>query len=162
MKLKLAIASLLAFAVSAHATLIDLTPGGFPSADPPQVLTDWYQNTRGTLVLFDTEPGGFFDISGVGTSTFTLSWDLSGIGKFQYLLVLYTSGGVEMENFFRVPPGLERTGEASVTVNGIFTAFPSLDPALAFGKYNAPEAGTGALLLAFGLCSLLGFRIWLR
>jgi hypothetical protein len=163
-KLKLTLVSILLGCVSSvHAHLIDLTPGGFHVGNPPQVWTDWWNNTRGGLLLFDTSNSGgigsgLFTTTGIGTSTLTISWDLTDperLGKFQWLLVLYETDNGEMENFFQVSHAQQRIGEATIVVDGIFTAFPSTAPYLAYGKFDAPETGATILLLAVGMGLML-------
>jgi hypothetical protein len=154
---KLIVMLAVSLAASAQATLIDLTPGGTNWNDP--IIEDWYSNTRPHLWLFN-QIQDRFTVTGLGTSEVTLSWDLRGLGSFKYLFVISNEAsdtGVSI-NFYQVPFREWRTGEAVVTVDGVLPiAFLN-----EFGTFDAPEAGTGALLLALGIGSILGFRIWLR
>jgi hypothetical protein len=161
MKLKLTLVSILLGCVSGvHAHLIDLTPGGFNSGNPFQIFTDWFRNTRPGLLLFDTTNSGgigsgLFTTTGIGTPSLTLSWNLTGIGTFEWLLVVYTTDNGEMENFFQVSSAQLRSGQATIVVDGTFTAFPSLAPYLAYGRFDTPETGATILLLAVGMGLML-------
>jgi hypothetical protein len=144
MKLKLTLVTILLGCVSSvHAHLIDLTPGGFNWNNPPQIVTDWYQNVRPGLYLF---PDSFFTITGLGTPTVTFSWDFRGTpGIFQWLIV--DSDSAIFGNFYKVSLSQSKTGEASVTINGELP----IERIVPFGHdpFRTPETGTTILL--FGL-----------
>jgi VPDSG-CTERM motif len=137
----------LACASSAHAHMVELTPGGFNWNNQPKVVSDWYETKRQFQTLYDPS---LFNVTGLGTSTITLSWNLANVGYFQYLFVEYRQDHDNVfANFYQVTLHEWRQGQATVTVNGTFpvTFFN------AFGHRDVPDAGSTFIL--FGL-SLLG------
>jgi len=137
----------------AFGSLIDLTPGGFIwGPNQPQIVSDWYANTRPKVELFDDN---LFTVTGFGTPNIIISWDLRQLlGTFEWLFVQGTSPEGDMGNFYKITSGQRHVGEALVTINGetpviFFTAF---------GTFPAPDTGTTLGLFLIGLVSLYASR----
>lgn len=147
---KAALAALTIGCVSSlNASLIDLTPGGFNWNNPPPVVTEWYANTRPHLLLYPTT-WNFFQVTGLGTTEVTLTWNLPPKFTFEYLFVQDQNSNVD---FLQVPfsPLLHR-GTVTVTFN---TPIMYVTP---FGRYNTPDTGSAILLFGLSLLALLGLR----
>jgi hypothetical protein len=160
MKTKLIIIGLLATANSSHATLIDLTPGGFPIGNAPpiynELLTQHSQiagaNINGSSVIWSPfEPFGRneFSITSLGTGAL-LSWDLSLTDgfKFQYLL-LEGIGGID--NIYRVPGVEYVNGTGYAEIDGL----TQIQAIIFYGTNVMPETVNTGWLLFFAVVGLL-------
>jgi hypothetical protein len=156
MKLKITLVSILLGCVSSvHATLIDITPGGFNWNNAPQVVNDWYQDVRPGLFLFDDS---FFTITGLGTPTVTFSWDFRGTPAiFQWVFADNIVNGNSFGNFYQVPWSQRKVGEASITIDGELPV-TNIVP---FGRspYRIPETGTTMFLFLIGSAGLGVFSL---
>jgi hypothetical protein len=151
-------------ASTAQASLIDMTPGGFNIGENPpplfwQVLIIRHlagANIYGNEVVWSPyEPFGpsEFFINSFGTEA-TLGWDLTPTEFWvQFILV---EGAQGFDHIYRPTNMFEDTG--LVTVDEVH----QLQAIIFFGTNQVPEAGATAVLLAFGIASILGFRIWAR
>jgi hypothetical protein len=153
---------LLAFASSAEASLIDLTPGGFSPFDPPKAYLDWQQHHFGRDsfgIAFNhiNNPGDgwntqflgspFFNVTPLGVTTATLSWDLTGTRFiFNYLFVGGPDGWI---NMYRVPLDEQKIGESVVTINDLYAI--SGIGIYGFPRLHTPDTGTTLLLFALAL-----------
>jgi hypothetical protein len=150
---------------TAQASLIDMTPGGFNIAENPPPLF-WQvliirqlagANIYGNEVVWSPyEPFGpnEFFINAFGTEA-TLGWNLTSTDGFRLQFIL-VEGMQGFDHIYRPTDLFEGTG--LVTVDEVH----QLQAIVFFGTNQVPEAGATAVLLAFGIASILGFRIWAR
>jgi hypothetical protein len=159
MKLKLTLISILLGCVSSvHATIINLTPGGFNWNNPPQVVTDWYTNVRPSVWLWYPAED-FFTVTGFGTPTLTLSWNFAHPATFQWLFINSNDGP---SNFYEIRGGQQsHFGEGTFTIDGItpIDATGELIPLVPFGHppFETPDAGTTLMLFLIGIVGLMSY-----
>ena len=167
MKTKLIIVALLSTASLAHATLIDLTPGGFSLLNLPPVVVQWeqYIQQQGIFVIAHADVSGNtvtwfpgllgppnFNVDPM-TENAGLTWNLTNIsgGQFLYLIVANSNPNIELANLYQVSTDEIINGNGFVTIDGA-TTIAALN---FFGRVNLPdEANTGALF-ALALAALL-------
>jgi hypothetical protein len=161
-KLIVMLAVLLA-AGSAHATLIDVTPGGFSLLNPPPIFFTVVAlpqlagaNINGTQVVWSPfEPFGpnQFSITTDGINA-SISWDLTSTDGFflQYVLVEGVGG---IDNIYRPPNDNQRfQGDGFATIDGL----TQIQGIVFFGTNVAPESGTTILFFGLGLCAVVFAR----
>lgn len=145
----------LALVSSAHANLIDLTPGGYDILNPPQVIVDWnnyyYSLPHGERPRYLGEDA--ITVTGMFTQQATVSWDLSGTDYgLQWIYVYHFFAGYPMQgvgHFYQVSEDSWVTGSGAITLDGTTT----IEWVLPFGNRLVPDSG--ATILLFGL-SLVG------
>jgi len=159
MKLKITLISILLGCVSSvHATIINLTPGGFNWNNPPQVVTDWYANVRpGVYLWFPAED--FFTIAGLGTPEITLSWNFASPATFRWLFINSNNGP---SNFYEIRGIQSHFGEATFTIDGITPIDDPIDgliPLVPFGNppFVTPDMGTTLILFLIGIVGLISY-----
>jgi len=133
----------------AHATLIDLTPGGFSLLNLPPVVIQWEQTIgqEGIFVIAHADILGEpnFSVDPMVENA-NLTWNLTNIsgGSFLYLIVGNSNPNIERANLYQVSLDEITNGSGVVTIDGL-TTIAGLD---FFGRVDLPdEANTGALLL---------------
>jgi hypothetical protein len=154
------IIGLLATANSSHATLIDLTPGGFHEGDLSPVFVNLIlhnsqiagANIDGNSVHWSQfEPFGSneFSIIPLGPNAL-ISWDLSLTDgyMFQYLLL---EGVNDQANIYRVPGAQFIDGTAYVTVDN----FSMIQAIIFYGTNVVAETVNTGWLLFFAVVGLL-------
>jgi len=170
MKLKLILISiLLSCASSVHATLIDLTPGGFSLANgapppPPayfKLLRDWNLGVTnliaGANIIDNTVIWSPFTLFGQDNFAIdphgpiaNVSWNMANTGDYfmQYVWLTGTDG---REHIYRVG-GLSRfVGDGTVIIDG----FDTITSIVFMGHITTvPDGGTTLLLFALALAIL--------
>ena len=158
MKLKITLINILLGCISSvHAHSIELTPGGFNWKNPPQVVTDWYQNTRSSVYLWYPAED-FFTITGLGTTEVTLSWNFASPANFQWLFI----NGDSLSNFYQIRGAQIRSGEATFTIDGVtIIGGGDLIPIVPFGHppFATPDRGTTVFLFLMGIVGLMSYGI---
>jgi hypothetical protein len=182
MKKNLTILALIVSAATSQATLIDLTPGGFQSANaPPAFYQFTLEQTRGWFTLFDEARviapyHGWVSQFGVlnggtyfNTNLFTLdptptanvSWNfttLPGYSMSVLLLFGLAPDGTDWNNLYGVPLGYRFTDSDFVTLNGSVDigsiAFYGRFP----GSPVPDQSNAGALLLLAVIAVLLTYQ----
>jgi hypothetical protein len=162
MKTKLiTIAAIALAATSAHATLIDETPGGFTGFPPiflyvlggyPLLHQVAGANINGEEVLWSQfEPFGpdQFSITTDGVDAF-VSWNLEGTDSWvRYILLEGVGAGAD--HIYRVRGSEARlVGDGLVTIDGV-THIQSI---IFYGSNIVPEAGATIALFALALLAL--------
>ncbi len=165
------IGALLFVSATAHATLIDLTPGGFSLLNLPPVVIQWEQTIQqqGIFVIAHA------DITGntvawypglLGEPNFSVDpmvenasvmWNLTNVsgGSFLYLIVGNSNPSVERANLYQVSLDEIINGHGFVTIDGQ-TTIAAMN---FFGRVNVPdEANTGTLLLLAVIAVLLTYE----
>jgi hypothetical protein len=167
MKTKLAILTLLATSTLAHATLIDLTPGGFSINNPPPIVQDflvqWVHqettiiagaNINGTQVTwspFTTFGPGNFSILMSDPTSALVGWNLTNTNGYYQQYVLF-EGTAGQDNLYRVG-GASRFLDSNefVTIDGQ-TAFIAI---IFFGSDHVPDALDSLVAFAIAVVGLL-------
>ena len=164
-------AALLALSQTAHAHLIQLTPGGIRNTDPrgnnayqelahQTFFDDANTFYHGWTSLYGHLNGGTYfttDFVGQDVTSATVSWDMTGEPHGYWMTLLYVAGledGVWWVNFYRVTPDqyfqsgnqIVRAHEG-VTISDI--AFYGTD-------HVVPDTGATLGLFLAGLLGLLG------
>jgi hypothetical protein len=166
MKLKLALVSIFLGCVSSiHATLIDLTPGGFAWNNLPPVferfLRDWNRTTiliAGTNISGNTVNWSPFTLFGPDNFSIeaqgpnaNVGWNLTDTGGYfmQYIWVTGTVDSSQItDHLYRVSGQFFRfDGSGLVTIDGQLP----ISSILFFGTNIIPDTGTTLLLFAFAL-----------
>jgi hypothetical protein len=183
-KTKTTILTLIAISVSAHADLIDTTPGGWYYADhgsspPPAVLTilgleaqnrlafaDEYRSDGGWVSLYGVLNGGtYFNVIGGLGDTASVSWDFSSLNNFamRWIDVFGFNNGDPWEAVYQVTGGTTLTSphpflltlNDNIDITSI--SFYITDP------NTIPDGGHTALLFGAVLLALTFMRrlIWM-
>jgi hypothetical protein len=163
MKTKLTtIIAALALAQSAHATLIDLTPGGFYVNNPPQVFYDLLMrhsqiggaSIDGDNVLWSPfEPFGSNEFSIDLTEPGALvAWKLTQTAGYMCTFVLVEGVRGVGDHIYQVRKAEFVTGSGFVTTNGV-TPIRSI---IFFGSNVVPDSGA-SLSLFVGAAAVLIF-----
>ena len=164
MKTKLTIL-LCALAGTVHATLIDLTPGGFDFHQPlPTVVSNFFgqyglnmQNIAGFNIVNGQPAWSPFTV--FGSDHFSLStnalgtgadvdWDLSGTG-FHLRFVLAESSDL-ISHLYAVPGKEQITGDGFITIDG---NIPLIGGVFA-GSNETPDTGSTLALMGVALVTL--------
>jgi VPDSG-CTERM motif len=174
MKLKLVLISILLGCISSvHATLIDLTPGGFAWNNRPPVferfLFDW--NHRTTSIIAGANING----STVNWSPFTLfgpnnfsinpegpnadvGWNLTNTDGYfmQYIWVTGEGDSSQItDHLYRVDSLTRFEGNGFVIIDG----FDTITSMVFLGTNTVPDTGTTLFLFGIGLIGLIGYGI---
>jgi hypothetical protein len=161
MKTKLTIL-LIALTSSAHANLIDLTPGGFSLLNiPPNIVPQFiYMSTHqlaganingNTVTWSPFEPFGpaQFTITPLGTDAI-VSWNLANTGGFMFQYLFLGSNNYQA-NLYRVPFPELINGTAYVTIDGL----SNIDEIIFSGTNILPERLNCFVAFAIAVVGLL-------
>lgn len=166
MKTKLLIAIIaLCVTASAHANLIDLTPGGFDLTQPfPVVVANFFrnyghgmQNIAGALVVNGQPEWSPFTLFGDDQFDLTLNpegtgadvgWDLSGTGY--HLRFVFVESSDLLAHLYAVRGGELLTGDGFIEIDGMT---PILAATFAGGNMT-PEGGSTLVLMGLGFVAL--------
>ena len=164
----LIIIALLIELTTAHANLVDLTPGGFRSDEPlPPRVAEWFQHVYGQTIVYagnahiDPASGGVtweampINASNVNLTpmgiTDLLSWQLPDM-QLKYIMTAYYdfNTSVLTANLYRLTPRDYHFGFGSVNVDG-------LNPVTGIAFYSAVTSDRG---VAFPLRPKTESEIW--
>jgi hypothetical protein len=173
--MKLILATLISVATTAHAHLIDLTPGGFqvengipPAFNEMQRQTFFDEAAHGVfndgqlldgwVSLYGSLNGGtyfFTDLFGRDTPTASVSWNIAGAPYGLWMSIIMTTSVASGEvwyNIYRVSQDQLFEGSGIVTVNGR----DNISSIAYFGtNHIVADNGTSILLFALGLLAIV-------
>jgi hypothetical protein len=162
MRTKLTIIAALALAQIAHASLIELTPGGYTGSKPP-IVQEWFQNhynkdafaIGGNSLEFGIwGMGQYVTVTGLGTPTLTLSWDLTGTGYFVFDYIFVRDYPGLHASLYAVKWDPRMVREGTVVIDGVLP-ITAID---FFGLPFGEVADSGASLSLFvGAATVLIF-----
>lgn len=165
MKTKLAVIIALCVTASAHANLIDLTPGGFDLTEPlPTVVANFFrnyghgmQNIAGALIVNRQPEWSPFTIFGDDQFNLSLNpdgtgadidWDLSGTGF--HLRFVFVESSDLLAHLYAVRGRELITGDGFIEIDGMT---PILAATFAGGN-RIPEGGSTLALMGLGMVAL--------
>lgn len=155
MKKTLLIIALTISALTAQASLIDLTPGGFQAGNPPPVYVNWlvhnWQHSAFAL------PESLFTVNGAGDPSGTISWDLTGTGYTFHWLFVIDANDPTTVNMYQVRSGQIISGDGEITIDGLSDIYA----VYAYGTLpeQVPDGGSTAWFSAAGLVILGLFKL---
>ncbi len=166
-KLALLVSTALAIAAPAHANLIDMgnflvsSPLGDPGAEATYIGADTFLFKQDTGSSQNgVVDGSHFTISGVGNTSATISWDLTGTG-YQVNYVLLKDGstggpnGQQIYHLYGVTADQVLVGGGMVDMGGSYTA-KQISHISFFGNDppGVPDGGTTLMMLGMALSGL--------
>lgn len=159
-KILLIIAATAALNLTTQANVIDLTPGGFISTNPPQVYLDFLALVginefviAGVSRELGWTVGGppLEQVTPLGNPTATVNWSLTGTGYFLDYIFTVDQSNPSLINMYQVTGWDRESGERIVDVNGL----NNIEGISFYGYLPGQVPDTGSTLAMLSLAGLI-------